>query len=420
MWAMFPFIITTLQACAALHFQPLLRASGEWPTYQLSPSHNAVVDGVQIPKPWRFNADGQINGGVAVAGGRIYFDTLSGNVVALDLFSGNEIWSQHFDNEVMSTPIVAHGLLFVGTGRNGNPADSKDTFVYDPNTIGTQENFWGRDGGDHIEALSAADGKKVWSYRTPGEDMPSPAYDGALLLFANGDAHAYGLDAISGAPKWRRFLSGITTMASATVKGERVFFSTCGKKLTGETLALDLSGNIVWRKPYGNCDASPTYGESKIFVSGVDGDKLPMGYGGRTVVAALDARSGKVLWTYSTGKPGLYTRVGSNERAIAGAYAEHTYFQSLPTSDEVAAFEAATGRVRWSFRTMAPVKMSPIVSAGYVYFGDTAGVFYKIAARTGELVTSRIFDKPFTTSPPVAVGSTILCADSSTLYAFRL
>jgi outer membrane protein assembly factor BamB len=394
-----------------------LTIAGSWPMYQLRADHNAVIAPSGLRAHWTFDAGSMINSGIAYVGDEIIFDTFGKQIIALDARSGAIAWRATSDNILMSTPAVANGIVFVGTGSNAHGANMK-AFAYDP--VGTMHNLWGRAEGDHVVALDAATGEQRWHYRTAGEDMPSMAVSGGLVLFANGDAHAYGLRASSGDLQWRTDLPGVSTMASTTMIGPLALFSVCDFEHGGAaaTLALDAkTGAVRWRAPYGNCDSSPAYGGGRIYTSGVIDSKQTDVAGGYAVIAALDPHNGKALWTYRSPSPGPYTSVGTNERAIAGTYADGAYFQALPTEGALVAFDAATGSVRWRFHTAGPVKMSPVVDRGTVYFGDGAGLLYEVDEKRGSLRRTHIFKEPFSCAPPVIVGHTLLYVDGSTVGA---
>lgn len=84
------------------------------------------------------------------------------------------------------------------------------------------------------------------------------------------------------------------------------------------------------------------------------------------------------------------------------------------------AFRANDGSILWQTRTTGPVKMSPIVAGGKVYFGDIAGMLYALDAKTGAVRTAIPSDKPYATSPPVIIGSTLFIANSDTIKAIPL
>lgn len=389
-----------------------------WPMYQHAPDHNAVFTRSGFRRRWSFDTKAKINGGLAVVNDTVYVDTFGKDVLALDVRTGRLLWrTGNLQNIVMSTPVVAEGLVFVGTGGNEtlNPGWNPLMHLQYHN-----KEVWGIPSGDEVVALNAKTGQIRWRFRTVGEDMPSPAYDSGKLYFANGDRHVYALRASTGEQLWRQDIDGVATMASATVVDGRVYVSACKNGIRDtSTIALNASsGAIIWQTPYGHCDASPTFSQGKLFVESVQGTSQK--YVGRNVVAALDARSGKPVWTYNSANIGVWTTLGSDESAIAGTYSAGTFYQAAPLSDEIIAFNAQTGAVRWRFHTSGPVKMSPLVRRNHVYFGDTAGVFYEINAVNGRLIRATPFKKPFATSPPVIVGETMLLANDTAVYAVQM
>lgn len=406
-----------LAACAN-HVNPHVT---EWPMYQMQPDHNAVVNRPGFIAAWQFDAGARINGGLALSGDTLLLDTFGQEVIALDARNGSVLWRTRGDNVLMSTPVVARGRVFIGSGHNGRletPPDSK--YTYTPNLGGNP--IWGRPQGDSIFALDVLDGSKLWAHNTVGEDMPSPAFANGILTLANGDLHAYGLNSDNGKPVWIRKLDGLSTMSSATIANGAVFLSICNDApYRCQTDSLDpANGAIRWRAPYGNSDSSPTVADGRVYVSGVENIVGLYPEEGRAVVDALDAKSGRRLWTYRAARSGPYTEVGSSERAIAGSYSNGTYYQAIPNEDELVAFNAATGRVRWRFRTTGPVKMSCVVYKDHLYVGDTAGILYVLNSTDGSLITARILKQPFTTSPPIVVGDTLFVAADTSVYAIRL
>jgi outer membrane protein assembly factor BamB len=390
--------------------------------YQLFPTHNAVLSNADLDAAWETDAGGQINGGVAVSSGRVVVDTFNKEVLAIDIADGFILWRSPLKDIAMSTPVISNGVVFVGTGHNGRLHQSANQrYKYTPNEPG--DPTWGTAGGDDIVGITLESGKTLWTRRTVGEDMPSPAIAGGTLVLANGDLHAYGIAVKSGDVLWRDALDGYASMASAMYAGNRAYVSVCNDApYRCSTVALDPeSGKILWRSPHGHSDSSPTYGGGLVFVSGVDnikGEVYPQG--GYSTVAALDAKTGKVMWTYSSHGFGPYTEVASNERAITGTFAAQTYYQAFPSLDELVAFNARSGRARWTFHSEAPIKMSPIINRGRLYVGDIAGILYVIDASNGALLTSRLFAEPFTTSPPVVIGNVVIVANDTHVYAIPI
>ena len=98
---------------------------------------------------------------------------------------------------------------------------------------------------------------------------------------------------------------------------------------------------------------------------------------------ALDARSGRTLWHFDSG------RCGWASPAIAAslvyiAFIGNYECRSAARDGELVAFDARSGRVRW-LRRVGPTESSPLVFGGRVYIGDWSGRVYAFAARTGRL-----------------------------------
>jgi outer membrane protein assembly factor BamB len=397
---------------------PPARASGgDWTMYQYAPHHNAVFGRAGFRRDWVFDAKAKINGGLAVVGDVVVLDTFGKEVIALDARTGKPIWRTQLHNIVMSTPVVVNGLVYVGSGGNDmltHPANMMQRLQYHGKAV------WGVPGGDEVVALNLNDGTPRWRFRTVGEDMPSPVYDRGRIVFANGDWHAYALRADNGEQLWQRDVGGVSTMASATLANGNVLVATCTDGIRNSSmLALKPeTGDVVWQSPYGHCDAAPTVAGGKIFTADVEPGSMK--YVGRTVVAAVDSKTGKPVWTYRAGAQGMWTTLGSDEAAIAGTFDKGTYYQAAPLDDQLIAFDAATGKVRWSLRTAGPVKMSPVIKNGRVYVGDTVGMFYVIDSSSGKLLKIQPFKKPFTTSPPVIVGDTLFVVNGEAVQAVPL
>lgn len=390
--------------------------------YQLRADHNAVVNRRGLLRRWRFDAGARINGGLAVAGNTLFLNTFGKQLIALDIRTGQPKWRASADNILMSTPIVSRGLVFVGSGDNSRLSGAAGSSTYAPPRGGLGSPIWGRPEGDAILAFDVLNGTKRWQFQTVGEDMASPVYVENKLFFANGDLHAYSIDATTGRQLWMHGLEGLATMSSAAYAAGLVFISICNDQpYQCETLAIRPNTHaIVWKSPFGNSDSSPTYGQGRVFVSGiVESDRRAL-HRGRAVIAALDAITGTARWTFRTDSAGPYTEVGSSERAIAGTYSQGTYYQAIPTHDLLIAFDGGSGKVEWRFHSIAPIKMSPIILGNRLFVGDTAGILYAINSKSGKLLASAVFKQPFTTSPPILVGRNLIIANDSIVYSIQI
>jgi outer membrane protein assembly factor BamB len=382
--------------------------------YQYQPDHNAVFASAEPTHQWRYDAGGRINGGLAVVGGTLYVESFAPAVTALDRNTGRVLWRTRMPHVVMTTPIVADGLVIVGTGTNHVAVNHSRTLI------------WGVPGGDEIAALDKDSGRIAWTYRTVGEDMPSPALATVgtrdAVVFANGDSHVRALDLRTGQLLWSSQLLGSSSMASAAVDGGVIYVATsvwAGTNPDHVYAVRASDGHIIWTAPYGNSDGSPVVAQHEVVVE----DDLtlpgPPNANAANDVYALDTRSGNLLWGRRSG-PGYFTDVATNEGAIAGMIERGVLFQSFPAARRFAAFDLVTGNTIWTVRTVAAVKMSAVAASGRLYFGDTAGILYTVREGDGRVLARRRFAAPFSCSSPVIVGSTLYVADGSTVEALPL
>ena len=415
--------MSNLRALAAAAVALFLAACGQaqsggtltWSMYQNGTTHNAVLP-LDFPAvSWSQNLHAKINGGLAYDGRYLYADDFDNDLFALDPQSGKIVWRARADDVLMSTPIVAEGLVFAGSGTNAVLSD------------GPSGTVWGRDGGNHLYAFRTGDGKEVWSYPTVGQAMPSAAYLAGQLLFATGDDLATAVVAASPKPIWKTSLPGVPTMGSTMVHDGYAFFvvtqgkSKVASPTRNHTLALGTAdGKVRWSAPFGNSDCTPTVAQGMVFVEGViDGPIGPREAWGSNDVSALDEQTGTIRWHYRSPN-GQFASIGSLERGITGTYDGGVLYQPVPVSNSMIAFRANDGSILWQTRTTGPVKMSPIVAGGKVYFGDIAGMLYALDAKTGAVRTAIPSDKPYATSPPVIIGSTLFIANSDTIKAIPL
>jgi outer membrane protein assembly factor BamB len=275
-----------------------------------------------------------------------------------------------------------------------------------------------------------------WTFKGKSllEFPPSIGY--GRLYFTNNGGTTIALDARTGKKAWTRAEHHCTAATPAIAN--RLVFQTylnrppCNAKgsgLTGLLVAYGAKkGNVVWKRVIGPSESSPLVVGRRVYV----GDW-------RGKVYALDAKSGHLDWSYTTGgqvKDGLAYDSG---RVFVGSYDHHVYalrartgklvwsasaqqrlgslatFYSTPalaygrlyiggTDGKVYSFGAADGRLLWSHGTGGYVYSSPAVWRRYVFAGSYDGTFYAFDAATGDVRWSFPADGPISGSPTVLHG----------------
>jgi outer membrane protein assembly factor BamB len=172
---------------------------------------------------WVTKLPGQVKGGVAASGRRLFVGDYSGHVSALSARSGRVLWSAKAQPRFGSTgtfyatPAVAYGRVYVGA------TDGK------------------------MYSFGATTGKLRWSTSTGGYVYSSAAV-WRDRVFAGSYSHTfYCFDAATGAVRWR-FRANGPISGSPTVIAGRVYFATLARR----TYALDArTGALVWSFPDG-------------------------------------------------------------------------------------------------------------------------------------------------------------------------
>jgi outer membrane protein assembly factor BamB len=213
---------------------------------------------------------------------------------------------------------------------------------------------------------------------------------------------------------------------------------------TGELVALDFDGNVVWQKGFGIPD-NP-YGLGSSLLS--DGTRLFVQYDQQDTqkVMALDAATGSLVWQMarthiSWASPALietafgtqlilndeehviaYDPVSGNKlwsvKCLGGEVATSPAFNGsdivLVASEyaQATALKLTDGEptILWQYDDYLPEIASPLAAGNLVFIPTTAGDIVCLDATTGEVKWEQEFDEGFNSSP-VLVGNRIYAID---------
>ena len=215
-------------------------------------------------------------------------------------------------------------------------------------------------------------------------------------------ARSSGTPSAPGTPgqvRWA-YTTGIHISSGPAVAGGTVYVGSDA----GMVYALDAAtGHLHWTfSTGGDIITSPAVAVagSTVYIATVGGQ-----------VYALDAATGQVRWTDATGG-------GNGNTSWAMTVAGSTvYIGSY--DNKVYALDAATGNPRWTFATGSQVESSPAVAGGTVYTGSLGGTVYALDATTGNTRWTDTYGGSIDSSPGVAVaGSTVyIGSDVGKVYA---
>ncbi len=337
--------------------------SQDTPMFRNDVAHSGIYSATGVAKlkgvKWTFHTQGEVVSSPAIVDGVIYVGSNDGNLYAIDQQTGTKKWAFSTGARVASSPAVDHGLVYFG---------SYDGNFYAVDTATGKLRWKFRNAGERRYAATHLHGSLP-----VGETMPdpfdvylsSPAVSNGAVYFGSGDGNIYALDATYGSLKWK--------------------FKT---------------GDVV--------HASPAIVDGKLYIGSWD-----------SYFYALDSATGKEIWRFKTGEdPEIHNQVGIQSSATV---ADGVVYFGCRDSN-LYALDAATGKKLWSFNNKGSwVIVSPVVQAGKLYFAtsDTA-LLHVVDAKTGAPIDSLKFYWPIFSSPSIAGTTLYLAGQDGKLVAIDL
>jgi len=287
-----------------------------------------------------------------VVNGVIYFGAGNGTEYALNASTGATLWSASIGSPVSSSPAVANGVVYVGSG---------GAMLISP----------------YLFALNANTGAVIWSYMTSENVVSSPTVVNGVVYTTCGDPFTgptvCALNASTGALLWNLSRPNAVESSPAVANGV-VYVGDDG----GEVAAVNAgTGALMWTYATGNVvKSSPAVANGVVYVGSENGN-----------VYALNASTGAKLWSYATGD-----YVDSSPAVANGV----VYIGS--GNGNIYALKAGTGAMLWRYATGGNVQSSPTVAHGvaYIHAGVLSGNGVVYAFSVGADLFLRIRPTPTT------------------------
>lgn len=366
--------ITAQGQHTGLSAQSTFTVRTNWAQFRLNARHQAnnTIENVlsqsnvgQIDQDWSFSTGDSVESSPVVANGIVYVGSDDSNLYALNATTGAKIWSFTAGSFFTSTPAVANGTVFVGS--------------FD----------------DNVYALNASTGVKKWSFSTGSAVVSSPTVVNGVVYVGSDDNNVYALDASTGAKLWS-FATGAFVESSPAVANGVVYVGSDDHKV----YALNAStGAKLWSfTTGGNVSSSPTVFSGVVYVPSDDHN-----------LYAINGTVGNKIWSFTAANSIHSSPVVANGLVIFGGEDNTVY-----------AVNASTGVKVWSFLTAGSVFSSPAVANGVVYVGADDANIYALNASFGTKLWNFPTGSFVQSSPAVASGVLYVGSLDQKLHAFDL
>lgn len=315
----------------------------------------------------------------AIDAGRVYVAGRDGDVAALQLADGKQLWRARTKAVLAGGPGAGGGIVVVGS------ADGE------------------------VIALDAKDGAQRWRVAVGGEVLSAPAVAGDTVVVRTVDARLRGLSVADGRELWREEQTAPRLTLRGTAPPVVADDAVIDGFDNGRVIAVDArGGEVLWESLVATARGRTELErlvdiDSAVEVSGAD--VFVAAFQGRVAMLALD--SGQTWWS----------REVSSHRGLA-VDDERVYVSTA--GGEVVALRRRTGIEVWRQGALLRRGLSgPAVIGRHVVVADFEGVVHWLDAETGAFVARGKAGGRVTNAPRVADGILVVQDDEGRVSAFR-
>ncbi len=301
-----------------------------------------------------------------VAYGNVYSASREGEIVAMDVASGKEVWSLD--------------LTEINNDRGFFEA-KKSALVSGGPIAGINKVFVGTENGE-VFAFNAENGELEWQGTVKGEIITAPAIDEGILVVNSASGVLQAFNASTGEVLWsiEQDVPPLTLrgISSPAIAGGGVIIGNSSGDLTVYMLETGQQG---WVAPLGEASGSTEL--ERV----IDVDSQPLTFGdkiyavsSRGNLSAVEIRGGRTLWK----------RQYSSYRQIS---IDGNIIYLTNTKGHVYAIDRINGLERWSNLSLTNRGVTgPAVVGDYIVVGDFEGYLHWMSQETGEIVARHHVD----------------------------
>ncbi len=290
-----------------------------------------------------FQDDASIFNGVERTGDQLILANSLGVVKSVSVKTGKLTWSKKYEGSIYARPTVSHGVILLGTA-NGV-----------------------------LYGLRAADGRELWSVKSPRILVGTPTVEGDFAYVAS-SSEFMKVDVLTGKVQWRNALPRSYSQGAPAISGNRVILGAWDTNL----YCLDKqSGQLLWSWNNGKKVDLLSPGNVRVVAT----DKAVFLVAPDRYMTALNINTGEVLWRSND-----YT-----VRESMGVSADGQTVYAKTMDGKLLAVEASTQKFNllWSVDAGIGYEHNPcptIEHNGVVYMGSRKGEVVAVDAQTHQLL----------------------------------
>ncbi|MFT4840141.1 MAG: outer membrane protein assembly factor BamB [Planctomycetota bacterium] len=366
---------TKVRVVARANIAPAIATPTEWPHYRGNPQLQGEAPGRIGSKPtlaWTYATKDEILSSPAIADGLVFIGSTDNSVYAIDQVTGVKRWSYATQDMVEAPALVLDGRVYIG---------SSDGFLY---------------------ALDAKTGKLAWKFETQDKILGGANWFTAKngetrIVVGSYDANVYCLDD-SGNKMWAYETDNYVNGTPAIYNGEIVF----GGCDAGLHLVNVETGVRVNKVELGSgCQVAGSVALYK--------GKAYFGHYGNEFLS-VDLTSGAIDWRYASKRDGFVSSPALND----------TYVVFGGRDKNLHCVLRKDGTPQWKFQTRRKVDASPVITGDKVVFGSGDGRLYLLSLKDGKELWNYDVGKAIYSSPAVVNGLIVVGTGDHRVYAFHV
>lgn len=339
--------------------------SNETAMFMANTKHTGKFGSVSVKKQprtvWKVKTNGQVISSPVIANGLLFIGSEDSKMYAINKTSGEIKWEFETQGAINSTPLITNGkVLFL----------SYDGFFY---------------------ALNQFNGNLIWKFKTDGEStfdvkdyyngsfkpdfwdfyLSSAVHDKGLVYFGSSDSNVYALDIETGKKIWNYKTEGSIHSSPALYEGKLVIGSWdgniyCLNAKTGELNWSFATEKDIEQYIWLGIQASPSIEDGVAYIGSRDAKFY-----------ALHVATGDTLWTKNE-----FDRSWMPSSAAIG---KHNIYTGSSDSFGFYSINRKDGSINYKTDTNSYTFSSPALDDEMAYIGSANGRLYGIERVNGEI-----------------------------------